>query len=215
VSRLSERFVGTTRGQIVVLLRRARRTVDDLAGALGLTNNAIRAHLTSLERDGLIQQHGLRRGARRPSLVYELTTQAEQLFPNAHEPVLGRLVGVLRDRLPPEDVDAALREVGRRIASDYPPPAGGPSARLEAAGGVLSALGGLTDVETLPDGRLALRGFSCPLIGSQPVQDDLCTVAESLVAELSGLAVTQQCERPADGAPHCLFVVAGRGKVNT
>jgi predicted ArsR family transcriptional regulator len=211
VSRWGERFFGTTRGQIMVLLRRARRTVDDLAGALGLTNNAVRAHLTSLERDGLIQQHGLRRGERRPSLVYELTPQAEQLFPKAHEPVLSRLVTVLRERLAPTDADAALREVGKRMAAEYPQPTGETVAGLESAARVLSTLGGLAEVETLPDGRLALRGFSCPLISSSAAQNDLCTVAESLVSALSGVAVEQQCERTASQAPHCLFVAAHSG----
>jgi predicted ArsR family transcriptional regulator len=208
VTRWGQRFFETTRGQIVVLLRRARRTVDDLAGALELTDNAVRAHLTSLERDGLVQQHGLRRGERRPSLVYELTSQAEQLFPKAHEPVLSRLVAVLHERLAPRDLDAALQEVGRRIASEYPRPTGAPAARLERAANVLSALGGLAEVETLPDGRMALRGFSCPIVGSPLVQDDLCTVAESLVAELSGLAVEQECARLPSEPPRCLFVVA-------
>ena len=56
LSRSDERFFASTRGQIVTLLRRALRTVDELAGELGLTDNAIRAHLAALERDGLVTQ---------------------------------------------------------------------------------------------------------------------------------------------------------------
>ena len=59
---LSKRFMETTRGQVLSLLRRGPRTVEELARELDLTDNAIRAHLATLERDGLVTQAGLRRG---------------------------------------------------------------------------------------------------------------------------------------------------------
>ena len=58
----NQRFFTSTRGRIVTLLRRASRTVDELAAALDLTDNAVRAHLATLERDGIVQQRGARRG---------------------------------------------------------------------------------------------------------------------------------------------------------
>ena len=69
---------------MVQLLRRASRTVEELAQALGLTDNAVRAHLATLERDGLVRQGGLRRlvfvidaRSRRPgSSLYLVTTRA-------------------------------------------------------------------------------------------------------------------------------------------
>src|SRR5215813_4960387 len=78
----SERFWASTRGRIVLLLRRGSRTVNELAGALGLTDNAVRTHLTALERDGLVQTSGTRPSPRKPTLTYALTPEAEQqLFP--------------------------------------------------------------------------------------------------------------------------------------
>jgi predicted ArsR family transcriptional regulator len=55
---LDRRFFSSTRGRIVALLRAATRTVDELADALGLTDNAVRAHLVTLERDGLVEPSG-------------------------------------------------------------------------------------------------------------------------------------------------------------
>ena len=60
----NKRLLASTRGRILALLRAENRTVNDLAAILKLTDNAVRAHLVSLERDGLIQQHGTRRGTR-------------------------------------------------------------------------------------------------------------------------------------------------------
>ena len=100
-----EKFFESTRGQIVTLLRRSNRTVEDLARALGLTNNGIRAHLAVLERDGIVRQRGsVRRGSGggKPAYIYELTSEAEDLFPKAYAPALGRLLDVLAERLGPE-----------------------------------------------------------------------------------------------------------------
>ena len=47
------RLMESTRGKILDLLRTKEQTVNELAAALGLTDNAVRAHLLSLERDGL------------------------------------------------------------------------------------------------------------------------------------------------------------------
>ncbi len=78
------RFFASTRGKIVTLLRRASRTVEELAQALGLTDNAVRAQLALLERDRLVQQHGSRRGSSKPAYVYGLTPAAEELYPKAY-----------------------------------------------------------------------------------------------------------------------------------
>ena len=53
---LGRRFLESTRGQVVLLLRRGARTVEELAQALGLTDNAVRSHLAALERDGLVRR---------------------------------------------------------------------------------------------------------------------------------------------------------------
>ena len=83
VMKLDERFFESTRGQIVTLLRSSACTVEDLAEELKLTDNAVRAHLATLERDGLIRQSGLRRGPRKPHFTYVLTDEADKLFPKA------------------------------------------------------------------------------------------------------------------------------------
>src|SRR5215469_14166004 len=112
----NERFFATTRGQLILLLRRGSHTVEDLAQALQLTDNAVRAHLATLERDGLVEQQGVRRGTGKPAFVYALTVEAERLFPKAYEAVLDQLLDVLQGREPPAEVQELLHAVGRRLA---------------------------------------------------------------------------------------------------
>lgn len=206
-SGLEQRLFGTTRSRIVVLFRRARRTVDELALALGLTDNAVRGHLSALERDGLIRQHGLRPSGGKPAYVYELTPEAEALFPRAYAPVLARLLEVLEERQPSEATLDLLREAGRRVAQDRSAASGDPRARLRVAAELLSSLGGLAEVEQDGAGHLHLRSDSCPLGALVREHPEACQLAEALVGAASGLSVTERCVRVADEPPRCRFDV--------
>jgi predicted ArsR family transcriptional regulator len=145
---LNQRFFSSTRGRIITLLRRSSRTVEELAQALDLTHTAVRAHLATLERDGLIQHHSERRGSGKPSAVYDLAPAAEYLFPKSYSQLLYQLLAVLQGRMTPEEVETLLREVGRRMAAQWKIPRGELRVRLEAAIEVLNALGGLMERET-------------------------------------------------------------------
>jgi predicted ArsR family transcriptional regulator len=206
-----EKFFESTRGQIVTLLRRSGRTVEDLARALSLTDNGVRAHLAVLERDGIVRQRGsVRRssGGGKPAYVYELTQEAEDLFPKAYEPALRRLLDVLSDQLGPEEAEALLRSVGRRLAEEHSVRATDARARLEVAVEVLNELGGLAELEER-DGALVIRGYSCPLAGVTPDHPEVCRMAETLIAELAGVPVHERCDR--GERPRCCFEIASAG----
>src|SRR5262249_31828528 len=121
LNRWTRRLFHSTRGQIILQLREKPRTVAELAEVIGLTDNAIRVHLATLERDGLVHQSGERAGFRKPHLSYELTAEADDLFPKAYGPILSRLLIVLKERIGGSKTEAALREVGRGIALSRSP----------------------------------------------------------------------------------------------
>jgi predicted ArsR family transcriptional regulator len=117
-----------------------------------LTDNAVRAHLATLERDGLVRQAGLRRGTSKPAYAYALTPAAERLFPKAYGTLLRMLLDVLSERLPPSAVDDAVREVGHRVAAGQTVPNGELRDRVDQALAVLGELGGLAEAEEREDG---------------------------------------------------------------
>ncbi len=206
LSHWNQRFFSSTRGRIITLLRRASRTVDELAQALELTDNAVRAHLATLERDGFVMQHGVRRGGGKPSFVYDLTPEAEYLFPKSYGQVLNQLLEALDERMTSEELEELLRTVGRRIAAKWNIPPGDLSVRLEAAVEVLNELGGMAELET-GEGCFCIRGYSCPLAMAVPGHPEVCRLAEALLTELVGVPVKEQCER--NGTVKCRFVVEG------
>ncbi len=203
-----QKFFESTRGQIVTLLRRSGRTVDELAQELNLTDNGVRAHLATLERDGIVRQRGsVRRGSGggKPAYVYELTRKAEDLFPKAYESTLHRLLDVLSERLGPDDTEALLRSVGHRLAERRVVPAAGTRARLEAGTNMLNEMGGLAELEDR-DGALIIRGYSCPLASVTPEHPEVCRMAETLITELTGVSVQEHCDR--GEKPRCCFKAA-------
>ncbi len=204
-----QKFRESTRGRIVALIRRAGRTVEDLARELDLTDNGVRAHLAVLERDGLVRQRGsIRRGGSgggKPAYVYELTPQAEDLFPKAYEPVLRQLLDVLSEQGGEGKSEALLRAVGGRLAEERDVPSGDARTRLESAVEVLNDLGGLAELEE-HDGGFVIRSYSCPLAGVTPDHPEVCRMAETLVAELAGVSVHEHCDR--GERPRCCFEIA-------
>src|SRR5215470_2972087 len=156
--KLDRRFFESTRGQIVTILRSSASTVDELAEKLELTDNAVRAHLATLERDGLVRQSGLRRGPRKPHFTYTLTPEADQLFPKAYDDLLNQLIGVLKTRLNPNELEDVLREVGRAFAAGAPADKDASlESRAHAAVKVLAAIGGAAEVKQHDD-KMVIEG---------------------------------------------------------
>ena len=178
-----KRILESTRGRILDLLRAKEQTVNELAAALDLTDNAVRAHLLSLERDGLIYQAGTQPGFRKPHATYALTAESEQIFPKAYGPLLDLLLTVLARKLPPKELRAAMREVGRRVADNHLLEIEGkPRAqRIDAALDILKELGGSATFHE-SKGRHFIRGNNgCPLAAATTHHPDACLIAESLL----------------------------------
>lgn len=209
-TKLGNRFFESTRGQIVGLLRGVARTVEDLAARLELTDNAVRAHLATLERDGLVRQAGVQRGARRPHFTYTLTPEAEHLFPKAYDALLNVLLSVLKGRLAPGEVDDVLRETGRRLAhaTETASASGDENAEARAwrAAKVLENLGGAPEIEK-DDDKMLIRSASCPLAALVEENPEVCRLAERLVAEITGGRVRERCNRT-ESPPQCFFEIS-------
>jgi predicted ArsR family transcriptional regulator len=208
-TKLDKRFFGSTRGRIVTLLRGTTCTVNELAEELGLTDNAVRAHLLSLERDGLVVQSGIQRGTRKPHFAYELAAEAERLFPKAYDALLNQLLSVLKGRLSTAAVEEILREVGRSLAANQISPSqnGDLENRARRALGALEAIGGAARLEKEGE-KLFIRSGSCPLSTAVAQHPEVCQLAEALLVEITGATVREQCDRA--GAPRCAFEISAR-----
>lgn len=217
-------LVGETRARLLRLVRRAALSIGQLADALGISENAVRGHIAAAERDGLVRQAGSRRSTGgKPARVYELTPEAEELFPKGYALVFSELVRTLRDEDGDEEAIERLRRVGRRLgaradtsdgsgASDPGDPSeregrfGREGAdRVAAAAAVLESIGGSVEVVDEADGW-RIRSDGCPLSAVVREDPDVCALAEALVAEVTGRRVIECCRR--SPRPRCELRVA-------
>ena len=201
-----ERLFKSTRGRILDLLRTRDRTVNELAEELRLTDNAVRAHLASLERDGLIVHSGMKPGFRKPHTTYALGPEAEQLFPKAYGRLVSLLMSIFSRRVEPRHFRAGMRAAGRTVANEHLPELQNKTRRqrIDAALGVLKELGGAATFRE-QDGKHFIYGNGCPIAAATANHPEACLLAESLLTELIGSPVKQHCLR--GPSPSCRFEV--------
>jgi predicted ArsR family transcriptional regulator len=195
---------GVTRGQIIELIRRSPTTVTDIAARLGLTYNAVRSHLSALERDGLVRTGGVRRGGTKPAVVYELAPGADDALSRAYLPFASHLVRALTERLPEPELDAIMRDVGGRLAAEWPRPRGTLGERVESASALLTELGAPNEVEQDAAGW-RIRGFGCLLAAAVHERPHVCRAMETLVTTLVNVPVRECCDRRE--RPRCCFEI--------
>lgn len=178
-------FFQTTRGHIVESLKRAGpRTAVELAREHGLTANAVRQHLARLERDGYVAERPVRRGKTKPSFLYSLTGQGDNLFPQRYSALLRVVLGELSREEGPERVQQLFRRIGERSARKY----AGRFAGKDTAGRVgeltkiLQERGVIADFQPSGDG-FVLREHNCPFKDAVAEHPQICAVVHTLMDE--------------------------------
>jgi predicted ArsR family transcriptional regulator len=201
-----DRLFKSTRGKILELLRTRECTVNELAEELRLTDNAVRAHLASLERDRLVAQSGFKPGIRKPHTTYALGPEAEQLFPKAYGQLVSLLMSIFSRQFEPKTLRAGMRTAGRKVAQEHLGGLQGKTRRqrIDAALGILKELGGAASFRE-EDGKHFIYGNGCPISAATANHPEACLLAESLLTEIIGSPVKEHCIR--GPAPSCRFEV--------
>jgi predicted ArsR family transcriptional regulator len=205
-TKFGQNFFDSTRGQVLGLLRRGIGTVEELATQLELTDNAVRSHLATLERDGLAERRGLQRGSRKPHYHYALTAEAEQLFPKAYSTLFNQLLATLKQRIAADELESILSDVAHSLA------AGNTAAedeslesRAEKALAALESMGGASALEN-EDGKLCIQSVtSCPFDVTVSRHPEVCRLAEAFLSEVTGLKVKEHCLK--GEYPKCSFEI--------
>ena len=197
-------LLGGTRARLLRLVRRGAASIGDLAGAVGITDNAVRGHVAALERDGLVRAESQRPTGGKPARLYELTPEAEELFPKAYALVLEEMLATIRRRDGDEAALDTLRAVGRRLGEGGGAGHAGDTARVAAASALLERLGGSIEAERTEEGWV-LRSAGCPLSRVVTESPDYCCLVEAMLSEVTGGPVREVCDRA--GRPRCSFVI--------
>lgn len=199
----------STRMEVLELLRRkGHASAETIASDLSVTPNAVRQHLTNLERDGLVVSQPERSGRGRPSLLFALTERADAVFPKRYGQLATMVLTELQEMGGPEALDEVFRRVALRHATAMEPDLEGLDfdQKLERVVTWIGRAGTLADHEDLGDGCVRVTIHNCPFRNTALKFPQVCTITPHLLNNLLGASVSQSNSIHRHD-PHCSFVV--------
>ena len=109
----------TREATLTLLLRQGEIDAAGLASQLGISVQAMRRHLRTLEDEGLVESTAVTAGPGRPSNLWRLTSRGHQHFPDGSETFAIGLLDSLAQSLPPEMLSALLQQQAQDKADQY------------------------------------------------------------------------------------------------
>lgn len=110
---------GTRRKILELLKLRGPMTAHQVAKELGMTAMGVRSHLICLERDGLIRHEPIPKKLGRPSYVYALTAQGDELFPRTYAQFAQSLLETIRALEGAKAIERLFEQRTKILAAQY------------------------------------------------------------------------------------------------
>lgn len=207
-------LLGPTRAEIVTMLRDEPCSVSTIATYLGISEVAVRRHLSVLGEDGLVSgaaERGPRRG--RPAVRYHLTDRGRRLFADRSGEVATDLLTYLDEQSGHDAVTDFLRWRQERVRARY---ASALAAAEEAGEDRVARLADLLTEDGFPsrveqqpqdegaqgDTHLVLTQGHCAIRDVAEAHPVVCELEAEMFADLLGVEVERQ-STVARGASQC------------
>ena len=198
----------STRMEVLELLRRkGHASAEEIATDLGVTPNAVRQHLTNLERDGFVTSHPERRARGRPSLLFSLTERADSVFPKRY----GQLASMVLQEVQEMGGADALDQIFARVAARHAATIERDLDGLDFDQKLNRVVAWIRRAETLAEQTETEEGVkvtihNCPFRNTALKFPQVCTITPHLISQLTGAAVSQS-DSIHRHDPFCSFVV--------
>ncbi len=195
-----------TRRDLMLLLLSQKAdglTLDELAERLGITRNAVRQHITAMERDGLVRHVAMRPTGRRPSRAYGLTVAGGEAFPRQYDRLALQMLESLRSTIGDEAVETVLDDMVEALAATWLPELEllGNIARRRHVVGIMNELGYHAHEDPEAEG---VGAVNCVFHNVAAKTRAVCRFDEKLLSRLLGEKVLlQSCM--AEGDEACVF----------
>ena len=198
----------STRDRILqTILHKPRRTINELAEAVGINPISVRHHLTNLQVEGLVAAEEERHGVGRPRLVYFLTEDGMEKFPTRYLRLTTRLLNQMKETMPAPVVSKLFSQIADDMASDYTDQvqALGMEERLDFVKTLLAEEGFTVEWEKKGE-QYQIHEISCPYYQIGINHPEVCTVDQVLISRMLALPAKKvQCIL--NGGAHCTYVV--------
>lgn len=185
------------RREILVRLRRAgASSPEQLATALAASRTGVLQQLRSLEAAGLVERRTVRHGVGRPRHVYDVTPDAQIVFPTNYDGLAAGLLAAIGavggDALVGEVFEARRRLIANQVRArlDEELPDGASLAdRVRRLAVIQDEQGYLSSATVEDDGTIRLHECNCAIYGvasssSAPCDAELALFADVLEADV-------------------------------
>jgi iron-sulfur cluster biosynthesis transcriptional regulator SufR len=199
----------STRKMILTMLKtQGQLSVGEMSNQLGITEMAVRRHLNTLERDGLLETKLVRQAMGRPTHLYLLTKQADDLFPkNYHHLTLDLLDELLEDE-GEEKVDTLFKKREDKLVAKYQSRMQAKSLgeRVSELAKIQNENGYMAKWKQHGDREFELSEHNCPITQVANRYQQACHCELSLFQRLLGVKV-ERTECLAKGGTKCMYVI--------
>jgi DeoR family suf operon transcriptional repressor len=197
------------RGELLVALKKASRalTAKELGELFGLTPNALRRHLKSLEEEELVHYRREVRGVGGPVFAYALTRAGEALFPQAYASALTAALQSVREQQGTAGVAALFRKQWEALAAEARPHlAALPlSERAQLVAELRTSQGYMAEAVSVSPGEAVIREHHCAIRAAAEAFPEVCAAEHELLEQLLGVTV-ERTAHMLNGCRTCEYV---------
>lgn len=198
-----------TRKQIIMLLKRnSQQSVAQLSNQMGITPMAVRQHLMSLEKRGLISYKPKKSGIGRPVFLYSLTDKARDIFPKSYVSFIKNMLSIVEAEGGRKRVDKIFMQIkDRAMKGRYRDLMGKADLeeKVNALVSILDTEGLMVELEVNED-FFSIKQFNCLLHNITADYPEACKYELKMYRDLLGKDIKRTgCQ--ADGEPACVYIV--------
>lgn len=185
---------GSRQEQILKLLLSAANgmSIDEMAGALDISRNAVKQHLTGLEKDRLIEEAALNSTGGRPSRNYKLTEQGVNRLPKQYSWFCQLLLAELKTEFGEPMLRQLLWRMGVNLATSLAPQFSGKNSEQKTAALVelMQSLGYHAELET-ETSPPTIKAVNCVYHDLAQQHPELCDFDRALITTLLDQPIEQ------------------------
>ncbi len=187
---------------------------DQLAERIGASRTGVLQQLRALEAAHLVSRQTVRHGVGRPRHLYDVTADAQDLFPSNYDGLASGLLAAIEsvggDDLLDQVFAARRRQLGDRVRgqmAERVAPEAPLLERVRELAVIQGDQGYLADATLSPDGTIRLREHNCAIYHIAAGSPAACQAELELFSEILGADVVRE-QHIASGDRCCSYRIA-------